>query len=428
MRQEGNRKSAEVGTSEGAESGVESEPPALDPIPKVDPISVDETAIEANILVDSATPGPKLETPTTEQSTSSAKSVPALESSSGQSESLHAQMIAQRVVSAPVIDNSERDLLIPSTVPATSDPTTRTHDESELTVPASTVLATAEPSSESSIKPGEPLASRIAPSIPIASTGKSAPEAPSTKTTVTAGTPSAPTSKSAAKEKDSKSEGKVSSWLKTKFTRRSSKPAKPDISEPTPAETPLEKGFIGGANLTGASNTSVSRSGTADSEREVAMAGKPAATSVAPISGNIANVADDDLYDVSPTGKPRRSLSSSSISSLSSDEDIDDVRGRNRLPREPRPMTHNLKGTLRGQPLQGAAAADGSEGAETVPAATGTGSNLGRESPEVEEEEFEEARDTFDGEALPPPKTLGEGTVGRGSDSPARDSRFHEAL
>ena len=436
MRQEGNRKSAEVGTFEGAESGVESEPPALDPIPKVDPISVDETAIEANTMIDNAASVPtsgtdtKLKIPATEQSTGFAKSVPAVEDSLGQLGPLHAQMTAQRVFSAPVIEDSERDLLILSTVPATSDPTTRTYDESPLTKPTATVpsAAAAEPPSESSTKPSEPLASRIAPSIPTVSTGKSAPEAPSTKTTVTAGASSAPTSKSIAKEKDSKSEGKVSSWLKTKFARRSSKPAKPEISEPTPAEISPEKGFIGGANLTGASNTSVSRSGTADSEREVAMAGKPAAALIVPVSGNIVNVEGDDLYDVSPTGKPRRSLSSSSISSLSSDEDIDDVRGRNRLPREPTPMTHNLKGTLRDQPLQGAAAADGPEGVETVPAATGTWRNLGRESTEVEEEEFEEARDTFDGEALPPPRSLGEGAVGRGSDSPARDSRFHEAL
>ena len=434
MRQEGNRKSAEPGTFEGAEPGVESEPPALDPIPKVDPISVDETAIEANIVADNAAAGPtlgtdtKLEIPTTEQSASAAKSVPAVEDSSGQSESLQAQMIAQRVFSAPLVDDSERDLLIPLTVPATSDPTTRAYDESPSTEPTATVQAAAKPSSESSTKPSDPLTSRVAPSIPTASTGTSAPEAPSTKTTVTAGASSASTSKSIAKEKDSKSEGKVSSWLKTKFARRSSKPAKPDISEHTAAETPSEKGFIGGANLTGASNTSVSRSRTAGSEREVAMAGKSADASIAPVSGNIVNVADDDLYEVSPTGKPRRSLSSSSISSLSSDEDIDDVRGRNRLPREPTPMTHNLKGTLRGQPLQGAAAADGPEGVETVPAVTGTGGNLGRDSTEIDEEEFEEARDTFDGEALPPPRSFGEGGVGRGSDSPARDSRFHEAL
>ncbi|KAL8795781.1 MAG: hypothetical protein Q9195_001833 [Heterodermia aff. obscurata] len=414
IRQEGNRKSVEVGTFEGAESGVESEPPALDPIPKVDPISVDETAMEANTMVDNAAPEPtsgtdtKLEIPSTDKSTTSTKPVPAVEDSSGQPESLHAQIIAQRVVSAPVID----------------DPV----DESRSIEPTATIPAAAEPSSELSTKPSEPLASRIAPSIPTASSGKSASEVPSTKTTVTAGASSAPTSKSIAKEKDGKSEGKVSSWLKTKFARRSSKPAKPDISEPTPTEIPSEKGFIGGANLTGASNTSVSRSGTADSEREVAMAGKPAAAPTAPVSGNIVNVADDDLYDVSPTGKPRRSLSSSSISSLSSDEDIDDVRGRNRLPREPTPMTHNLKGTLRGQPLQGAAAADGPEGVETVPAAAGTGRNLERESTEVEEEEFEEARDTFDGEALPPPRSLGEGAVGRNNDSPARDSKFHEAL
>ena len=155
------------------------------------------------------------------------------------------------------------------------------------------------------------------------------------------------------------------------------------------------------------------------------MAGKSAVPAAAPVPAPV----DDDLYDVSPTAKPRRSLSSSSISSLSSDEDINDVRGRNRLPREPTPMTHNLKGTLRGQPLQGAAAADGPEEAGIAPTASGTGRDLRRDSTEEAEDEFEEARDTFDSEALPPPKGLGEGMeAGRGSDSPSRDSKFHENL
>lgn len=363
-----------------------------------------------------------LGSPATEELKTPTTSAATVEGPSGQSEPQQAQIIAQRVLSAPVVDYLGRKELIPPTEPTTHDPATTTGGESTSTGPPST----------SPGKHDEPVASRITPSIPTASATKPAIEPPATKTMITAGTPAGSSSKPAAKEKDGKSEGKVASWLKTKFARRSSKPARPEISEPTPAEPPSEKGFIGGVNLTGAaSNTSLTRGGTADSEREVAMAGKPPATGApGPVGGNIVNVPDDDrdLYDVSPTGKPRRSLSSSSISSLSSDQDIDDVRGRNRLPREPTPMTHNLKDTLRGQPLQGAAAAEGPEGVESVPAASGTGRNLGRASTEVEEEEFEEARDTFDSEALPPPKTVGDGAAGRGSDSPARDSKFHEAL
>lgn len=435
MRQAGDHGLASVVDVEGADSGVESEPPALDPIPKVEPISVDEAAIEPDDTQDKATPGPipavdaTHSSPTTKEPTNSNNSVETGEDVPGQSPPLNAEMIAQRVFSASVVDEPKHGGLISSTVPTTTE--TATSDERKSIGPDATAPAAIQSSSESPAKHGESVASRIAPSIPVASTAKAAPEPPSTKTTVTAGTPSATTSKIAPKEKDSKSEGKVSSWLKTKFARRSSKPAKPEISEPSPAEPVSEKGFIGGANLTGASNTSVNRSATGESEREVAMAQSGGATpGAAPVSSNIVEVAADiDYYEVSPAGKPRRSLSSSSISSLSSDEDIDDVRGRNRLPREPTPMTHNLKGTLRGQPLQGAAAAEGPEGVASVPAASGTGRNLGRESTEVEEEEeFEEARDAFDSEALPPPRSVGEGATGRGSDSPARDSKFHEAL
>ena len=332
---------------------------------------------------------------------------------------MNAEAVARRVFSAPLVDPGTQELRQPIET-TTSKPETAADVGSTPTEPEVSAPLTSNESTASPTKHDEPLASRIAPSIPIASTAKPAREQPSTKTTVTAGAPSATSSKTTPKETDGKSEGKVSSWLKTKFARRSSKPAKPSISDPTPIENPKEKGFIGGSNLTGATNTSANRSDTADSEREVAMAGKPAV----PATGD-----NDDLYAVSPAAKPRRSFSSSSISSLSSDEDIDDVRGRNRLPREPTPMTHNLKGTLRGQPLQGAAAADGPGNGEVEPSAGETGRILTRESTE-DADEFEEARDTFDSEALPPPpRSVGEGpAVGRGSDSPARDSKFHEVL
>lgn len=417
-RQEGDRNPGDLEDVEGAESGVESEPPSLDPIPKVDPISVVGPTIDAETVQDETTPrrlpGSSSSYEPSDDLTSKAEDTPAQFAPSD------AEAIAQRVFSAPIADPGTQELRQP-TETTTSQPETAadvgsTTTETEVSAPTTSKESTASPT-----KHDESLASRIAPSIPVASTATPAREQPSTKTTVTAGTPSATFSKPTPKETEGKSEGKVASWLKTKFARRSSKPAKPAISDPTPIENAPEKGFIGGANLTGATNTSANRSETADSEREVAMAGKPAAP-------DTTDNTNKDLYDVPPAAKPRRSLSSSSISSLSSDEDIEDVRGRNRLPREPTPMTHNLKGTLRGQPLQGAAAADGPENVEVAPSAGETGRNLRRESTD-DADEFEEARDTFDSEALPPPRSVGEGAaVGRGSDSPARDSKFHEVL
>ena len=66
---------------------------------------------------------------------------------------------------------------------------------------------------------------------------------------------------------------KVKNWLKTKFSRRMSKPQKPSASE---KEREPEKAFVGGAALTGASanNSTASLEARPSSARDVAMAGK----------------------------------------------------------------------------------------------------------------------------------------------------------
>lgn len=66
---------------------------------------------------------------------------------------------------------------------------------------------------------------------------------------------------------------KVKNWLKTKFSRRGSKPQKPSASE---KEKEPEKAFVGGAALTGASanNSTASLGARPSSARDVAMAGK----------------------------------------------------------------------------------------------------------------------------------------------------------
>ncbi len=460
LRQGGNRKFEDVAEAPQASSGYESEPPALDPIPKTEPISVepDEQRLigpavppveeseppaldpitktepisvepDEQRLIGPAVPpveqpsdeptttiDTKVESIISEERATSIEPVSTSESTIAPIGLLTAELIAQRVVSAPVDNEGTKSPLLPellASATGTQDVLESTPATLQPSVPAAAKEEPPVSSPTSSVtKPAESLTSRIGPSITSAPPPAQA--QPSSKTTVTAGQP--------------KSESKVSSWLKTKF-RRSSKPAKPSeagrepISESAPSQ---EKGFIGGANLAAASNTSVNRSGTGNSEHEVAMAGKSSATASAPITTSADN---EDLYGASPAAvaHPRRSLSSSSISSLSSSEG--EARGRPRLPREPKPIQHNLRTSLRGKHPVGPIVAGGAVAVDPVPAAKGTGRDLDKESSDEEvEEQFEEARDTFDSEVLKPPRTLGDGGVGRGSDSPVRDSKFSEDL
>ncbi|KAL8943247.1 MAG: hypothetical protein Q9211_001065 [Gyalolechia sp. 1 TL-2023] len=200
------------------------------------------------------------------------------------------------------------------------------------------------------------------------------PPAATTETTVTGPQPS---------QKQSKGESKVSSWLKNKL-RRSSKPAKPESSKADAGESASNgKGFVGGANLTAATSTKPSSDAPATTSATI-----PPSAVVGPGATPIADSDDEDvLYAASTQGqesKPQehRSRSSSPVSSLSSDEG-EHPRGRSQLRRE----------------------VTGSDG----------------------EQEFEEARDHFETEQLAPPAPLKD-TIGSGSNSPIRDSKFSEDL
>lgn len=334
---------------------------------------------------------------------------------------LTTESTAQRVFSIPT--DNEGTL---SAEPTTAGTITETGREN-TTAPADLVRGeekSAETSPTSPAKHAEPVASRIAPSITSGPTPVTTKESAGTTTVVSAGTakPSA---------KDTKSEGKVSSWLKNKLKRSSKTTKSAESSKASPSEAaPQEKGFVGGATLAAKSNSSVNRTGTTgteDSEREVAMAGKPLTS--ATVTSPEPDVPAVDLYHASPAAvaQQRRSISSSSISSLSSSGD--EARGRTRLPREPKPMTHNLRQSLRGEHPVGPIAAGGAEVVDPVPAASGTGRGLDKDSSDEEVgEEFEEAKDTFDSEALRPPRTVGTEAAGRASDSPVRDSKFSEDL
>ena len=160
----------------------------------------------------------------------------------------------------------------------------------------------------------------------------------------------------------------ITSWLKSKFSRRTSKPAKLDSHDLQDASAnpqlsddahtiAVAENKVGNNVPKGDENSSV---------REVAMAGKDVARS----TKNLRTKYGTEL--VSNPSKSHHSLSASD----------ENVGGRPELIR-----------------------------AET-------GSSVG--------EEFEEARDHFDSEQLAPP-TVSQG-AGRGSSSPVRDSRFQENL
>lgn len=297
----------------------------------------------------------------------------------------------EHVTEAPVVKAEITSLPATETIPITD------------TMPAAT---TTEPSS--TIKHDNSVVARAAPAIVPAATTETTVSGPST-----------------SKGKDSKG---VSSWLKTKFSRRASKPTKPESTTDS-----KEKGFVGGVNLTGPEGSNTTRSDHGDSSmREVAMAGKdtprtPVTTADPAI---VSPTTDDGLYDASPkaTGALRQSTSSPSISSLSSDED---TRGRSAVPREKEPLTarefvrSEIKGGEHVDPMLAgpnvAADAPNVDPALTrAPGKVQTNSAGGGE-------ESEEARDSFNSEKLSPPAA---GFVGgeRKSASPARDSKFLEDL
>ena len=408
---------AEGADTKAAVSGPE--PPVLDPIPSTTPLTTDEPRLET-LPGDEKRIDPTF-LPISELEPISASNANLAPESSEESDleqvytaesgthfSGKAEEIARRVFSAPVEEQNatsstlgkeaaDTEKLVQDTSNTEVAPVVEATTAAAPAVETEQIGLDTEPSTAT--KHDTPIAARVAPALPAATT----------ETTV-----SGPSTSKSTKDRDT---GKVSAWLKTKFSRRTSKPAKPD-STTAPAEG-KEKGFVGGASLTGpnASNTS---SDHGDSMREVAMAGKDTAptTAEAPPGSTTAN---DDLYSTSsrslhtgPTAAgalQRESLSSASISSLSSDED---TRGRSVIPREREPITQNE--FVREEIDKG----------HIDPALTR--SLKESESSTAGGEEFEEARDAFDTEKLSPPAAGILGGTGRQSDSPARDSKFSEDL
>ena len=252
----------------------------------------------------------------------------------------------------------------------------------------------------STTKHDTPVAARVAPLAPQASM----------ETTVTGGT--------SPKPKEPKG---VSSWLKTKF-RRSSKPIRPESTIPV-TET-NDKRFVGGANLAAPETTKTSSDQGGSSMREVAMAGKGAAAApTTSAEAPVVSPTEDDMYDASPraSGAVQRVSTSPSISSLSSDED---TRGRSAVPRDSRQQLTQEEFIRQEAAKQQAGNVDPALGGSHLDPAL-TRQSEPESSSVGGEQEFEEARDTFDTGKLNPPGVVGHE---RKSDSPARDSKFLEDL
>lgn len=190
----------------------------------------------------------------------------------------------------------------------------------------------------------------------------------------------------------SKKQSKVKSWFVGRF-RASSKTAK-DGEDGDTSRT----GFIGGASLTGASS---SADGAEDKPREgsmrdVAMAGRPS-----PPVHEIVTIPQSDPVSPVNESRARKTGDNASISSLS--ESGEEASSGNKKKKPHRGRLGFKDRLLR---------------------KTNT-----KSSNDTDNEEFEEARDTFEEEKLaPPPKLIAVSVASKPGASPIRDSKFSENL
>ncbi len=290
------------------------EPPVLDPIPTVEPLSAEEP----DIVSLSEEPSPVEPSAISSEQFRGTITPPVTDPD-------HAKLVAARVLSAPAVNDDP---------PPVSDTTSSGTFGQAVAVP----LPPDEPSTGAAPEyQSEPSTTTKAitltkpPKHTKPMTSKTTP-APTTQTTITG-----PSSTS----KEPKGESKVSSWLKSKFSSsRSTKPAKtPETKEVAPERSTKEKSFVGGSNLTATNtvNNSSLDPPASSSAREGATAShQPAA--VLPGPGKYDD--DDELYAASEPhshSRHRDRSSSPSISSVSSDED---TRGRSTMRRQETESSH----------------------------------------------------------------------------------------
>jgi hypothetical protein len=198
-----------------------------------------------------------------------------------------------------------------------------------------------------------------------------------------------------ASSPDSKGKNRMS-WLKTKFSRRSSKPGK---STSTEKEAKEEKGFVGGAALTGASANNSTASLGAASRDAIASSKSKEVDATSPTSP-LAATTSATLNPATETAEPaflpltddaEESALKTEDSAIGRDSDI------NRLSVDEDEVNDEDRGK------------DVLEKKETKDT--------------VEDDEFQEARDNFDEDLAPPPTF-----PAAKSASPAREAKFTEVI
>lgn len=189
------------------------------------------------------------------------------------------------------------------------------------------------------------------------------------------------------------------SWLKTKFNRRLSKTQKSGSGEKEPAKE--EKGFVGGAALTGASaNNSTSSLGAVALAKSKEPEAAPKTSQPEAVSTPVAETSAT-LDPATETAEP---------AFLSLDHETQE-------PIVPEDGDENQR--------IGRSASRASEvSALSADEEKGKGKEILENKPtEDEDEEFQEARDNFDEDLAPPPTFPAEK-----SSSPAREAKFTEVI
>ncbi|CZT02581.1 uncharacterized protein RCO7_09426 [Rhynchosporium graminicola] len=216
-------------------------------------------------------------------------------------------------------------------------------------------------------------------------------------------------------------DGRVKSWLKTKFNRRMSKSQKSPGLE---TENSAGSGFVGGAALTGANvnNSTASLGAKSSSGQEIAKAGTSSA-----VPASISTTEPADHHNgIEALAKSPTTIDSDPEIEAGSHSDVSSQHSEHRTITATEPV-------ITGMPVMAAGPVQTSDITKAaVPPALAETEQRGRPISQVstisrmtgdDDDEFQEARDNFDEDLAPPPTFPAEQST-----SPARTAKFIENI
>ena len=182
------------------------------------------------------------------------------------------------------------------------------------------------------------------------------------------------------------------SWLKTKFSRRLSRSQKASSGAGEKEAVKEEKGFVGGAALTGASANNSITSPSEGSRDAVAMAGKVKQPDSVPVA------------ETSATINPAHEAAEPAFLPLATESEIEDAVDKDERIGRPARRKEDVS------PISD----EEDKGKDVLE---------NKATKDDEDEEFQEARDNFDEDLAPPPTFPAEKRS-----SVAREARFTEVI